>query len=152
MSWFNTNKQPNPTQLLSHLTPRGMEERIRKTGLRPFMGWGKAILKGKASHAHKESVELICHFPWAGCVQSSPGKQDSTTYNVDLGWQTCPTPSLLPLLALHAEYDTIWCGIPLGSAGVSCPSCVPSQFPSGRHSQPPRWWGAVRSRKDLGSM
>ncbi|KAK4829622.1 hypothetical protein QYF61_005749 [Mycteria americana] len=42
----------------------------------------------------------------------------------------------------YAEHDAIWYGIALWSAGVSCPSRVPSQLPV--PPQPPRWWGGAK--------
>ncbi|KAK4831323.1 hypothetical protein QYF61_016812, partial [Mycteria americana] len=39
-----------------------------------------------------------------------------------------------------AEHDVVWCGIPLGSVGVGCPRCVPSQPLV--QPKPTRWQGS----------
>uniref|UniRef100_A0A672TUV7 Dipeptidase n=1 Tax=Strigops habroptila TaxID=2489341 RepID=A0A672TUV7_STRHB len=52
-----------------------------------------------------------------------------------------------PFPALYAEHDIIRYGISLGSVGVSCPGCVPSQVLL--HPQPNLWWSRVKSKKAL---
>lgn len=56
---------------------------------------------------------------------------------------------LLPPVIL-AERDVMRFGIPLWSFGVTCLSCVPSQFLV--HPQPPWWQGSTKSRKGLYSV
>jgi len=41
--------------------------------------------------------------------------------------QCSPFP-ISSLKAVTAEHDIVWHGISLGSVGVSCPGCVPSQL------------------------
>ena len=99
----------------------------------------------------KQSKEFIHSFPWQAGVQPSPGKQGSITRNGYLGRENAITPNVPPFLllppAVCAEHDAAWCGISLWSAGVSCPSRVPSQLLV--HPQPTRWWGGVRRDKAL---
>ena len=60
--------------------------------------------------------------------------------------QTSPFPSSFSSFYI-AQHDIVWHGMSLQSAGVSCPSRVPSQLLV--HPQPTHWWGRVTSRKGL---
>lgn len=80
----------------------------------------------------KQNQEFIHHFPLVAGVQPSSGQQSSTTYN-QLGNTNVIILNILSLtllllpLSLYTEHDAIWSGVPLGSAGIRCSSCVHSQ-------------------------
>lgn len=55
------------------------------------------------------------------CCTMLPSQQSIPNQSQSRGLSHFPS-------SLSTEHDTIWCGIPLGSFGVTCVACVPSQL------------------------
>ena len=72
-----------------------------------------------------------------------PGRQVSITVLGRTDAITANSPLLPSSPAVIAEQHRVWWGIPLGSAGVSCPGWAPSAS---------QWWGSVRGRKGLDTV
>jgi len=115
------------------------------------MGQDKDSVTGKTKAPHSSKAKQGIHSLFSMGRQVFSYLQESRAPSrIAVTWEdkshNSKRPSFLLLPpALYADHDVIWYGISLWLAGVSCPSCVPSQLLV--HPQPTLWWSGVRSRK-----
>lgn len=94
-----------------------------------------------------ESGGIHCPLPKGGqALSHRAGSRALSRLSAPL--QTQP-PFLLLAPALSSEHDVVWSGIPLGSVGISCPSCVPFQSPRAPRGYSPVGWGEEQQRPRL---
>lgn len=138
-----------------HLLPsNGTGERIRTVKVRKSTGWvkdgGVSKIKDTSSRKAKQRINLLLPinrkvFSWESQAPSC----------VTVAWEhnaNARMPILLLLLFLPilcAERDATRCVVYLWSVGISCPSCIFSQFLV--HPQPIWGWSGVKSSKGLGT-
>ena len=125
--WFNLSWQLSPTQLLAHSPRVGMGERIGRVKVRKLVGWDKDSFIGKAKATHTSKANQGIHSPLPMGRQVFSHLQESRApAHVTVTWEDKCCHSKNPPLPPSSP-SFLWSGLSLGSVGVSCPSCVPSQ-------------------------
>lgn len=147
LSWFNPCQHSGLTQLLTHSPTSGTGESVGRIKAGKLLGWDKGTLieKAKAVQTSKAKQGISSLLPM-GRQEFSHLLERAGPHHMWwwLGGQTAslqksPLPPSFP--SLYTEQDVTWSEISLGSLGVTCPSCVPSQ--------PPHQCGSTKSRKAL---
>ena len=157
MPWFNPSWQQSTIQLLTHSPTVGWRENWKgKCEKEKLMSWYKnsSIIKKKfkkkckggnrQQRERKTKPKKNKRCKWKQSVTTNWPMPSQSQIALRLPSLPTSTPSFI------AGHDIIWSGISLGSVGVGCPGCAPSQLLV--HPQPAHWWGRVRSRKALGAV